>query len=217
MAESGTCGVLAVLAAPVVPLPVLPVPPRLGPVLLLEAATAPPGAKGLIVLPYFSGERTPIHDPRAKGVIFGLDLLHTRADVYRGALEGIGYAVRHIVETYDAVGHAPKRLVAVGGGTRNEVWLTAVSDISGRPQVLREVTTGASLGDAFLAALATGHAQLADIEHWNKAASVRQPQGGAVKALYDRQYALYKALYAQTKDLMASVSDLSTERGKGSN
>ncbi len=93
------------------------------------AAHSPPGAKGLIVLPYFSGERTPIHDPDAKGVIFGLDLTHSRDDLYRGALEGIGYAVRHIVETFDAVGHSPQRLVAVGGGTRNAVWLEAVSDI----------------------------------------------------------------------------------------
>ncbi len=171
-----------------------------------DAATSPPGSNGLIVLPYFSGERTPIHDPRAKGVIFGLDLTHKRADIYRAALEGIGYAVRHIVETYDAVGHAPRRLVAVGGGTRNAVWLGAVSDISGRPQVLREVTTGASLGDAFIAALATGHATLADIEHWNKAARVQEPAGGAAKLLYDRQYAIYKALYGQTKDLMADLA-----------
>lgn len=173
-----------------------------------EAATSPPGAKGVIVLPYFSGERTPLHDPRAKGVVFGLDLTHSRADVYRGALEGIGYAVRHIVETFDAVGHAPRRLVAVGGGTRNAVWLGAVSDISGRPQVLREVTTGASLGDAFLAALATGHAALPDIERWNKAASVQEPRGGGTKALYDDLYAVYRSLYAQTRELMATLSDL---------
>lgn len=180
-----------------------------------EAATSPPGAKGLIVLPYFSGERTPIHDPRAKGVIFGLDLTHGRADVYRGALEGIGYAVRHIVETFEAAGHPPRRLVAVGGGTKNAVWLGAVSDISGRPQVLRQVTTGASLGDAFLAALATGHADLGDIEAWNKAASSQEPQGGAVKTLYDRQYAIYRALYAQTKDLMADLSGLAAEGAPG--
>lgn len=175
-----------------------------------DAATSPPGAKGLIVLPYFSGERTPIHDPKAKGVIFGLDLTHTRADVYRGALEGIGYAVRHIVETFEAAGHPPRRLVAVGGGTQNAVWLDAVSDISGRPQVLRQVTTGASLGDAFLAALATGSVQLGDIEHWNKAARVQDPHGGPVKALYDRQYAIYKSLYTQTKDLMADLSGLAS-------
>lgn len=176
-----------------------------------EGATSPPGAKGLIVLPYFSGERTPIHDPLAKGVVFGLDLTHTRADLYRGAIEGIGYAVRHIIETYDAVGQSPKRLVAVGGGTKNALWLGAVSDIGGLPQVLRAVTTGASLGDAFLAALATGHAELDDIERWNQAARIQAPRGEA-KPLYDRQYAVYKKLYAQTKDLMRELGDASGER-----
>ncbi len=182
-------------------------PAEVMPAMALEGATSPPGAKGLIVLPYFSGERTPIHDPRAKGVIFGLDLTHTRADVYRGAIEGIGYAFRHIVETYDAVGHSPKRLIAVGGGTKNAVWLGAVSDISGHPQVIREVTTGASLGDAFLAAVATGHAQLSDIEHWNKTARLQEPRTDS-KPLYDRGFGIYKRLYGQTKDLMAELSDI---------
>ena len=177
------------------------------PAMATDAAVSPPGAKGLIVLPYFSGERTPIHDPRAKGVIFGLDLTHTRADIVRGGLEGIGYAVRHILETYDEVGHAPKRLIAVGGGTKNAVWLAAVSDISGAPQVLRTVSTGASLGDAFMAAVATGYATLPDIERWNAVARVQEPVGGADKALYDRQFGLYKSLYQQTKGLMAAVGE----------
>ena len=158
------------------------------------------------MLPYFSGERTPIHDPNAKGVVFGLDLTHTRADVYRGAIEGIGYAVRHIAETYDAVGPPPRRLVAVGGGTKNPLWLGAVSDISGKPQVLRANSTGASLGDAFLAALATGFAKLGDIERWNASARIQEPQA-ATKPLYDRQYAIYRKLYAQTKELMAELGE----------
>ena len=62
--------------------------------LAAEAADCPPGRAGLIVLPHFSGERTPIHDPQAKGAIFGLDLTHTRGDLYRAALEGIACATR---------------------------------------------------------------------------------------------------------------------------
>ena len=170
-----------------------------------EAATSPPGAKGLIVLPYFSGERTPIHDPAAKGVIFGLDLTHTRADIYRAALEGIAHAVRHIIETYEAVGASPGRLVAVGGGTRNPVWLGAVSDVNCRPQTLRSVSTGASFGNAFLGAVATGHARLADIEQWNRVVATREPEA-TLKPLYDRQHGLYRRLYERTRDLMASTA-----------
>ena len=101
------------------------------PALVQEAATSPKGAKGLIVLPYFSGERTPIHDPTAKGCIFGLDLTHTRGDIFRAVLEGIAYGTRHVFETFAESGAEPARLLAVGGGTRNEIWLQAVSDISG--------------------------------------------------------------------------------------
>ena len=72
--------------------------------LAAEAQASPPGANGLVFLPYFSGERTPIHDPNAKGVIVGLTLAHTRADIYRAALEGIAFATRHIFDTYAEAG-----------------------------------------------------------------------------------------------------------------
>src|ERR1700733_8426005 len=68
--------------------------------LAAEAATSPPGANGLIFLPYFSGERTPIHDPNAKGAIVGLNLAHARADLYRALLEGIAFATNAIFDTY---------------------------------------------------------------------------------------------------------------------
>ncbi len=83
------------------------------------------------MLPYFSGERTPIHDPHAKGVIFGLNLTHTRGDIYRALLEGI--AMRHGPRHRDLrarSGSAPQRIFAVGGGTKNTVWSQATSDIS---------------------------------------------------------------------------------------
>jgi xylulokinase len=181
-------------------------PKEVMPALAREAATSPPGAKGLVVLPYFSGERTPIHDTKAKGCIFGLDLTHTRADVYRAAIEGIGFAVRHITETYRDVGQPPTRVIAVGGGTNNAVWLQAVSDASGYPQILREVTSGASFGDAFLAAVATNYTALGDIERWNATARIQAPDV-AVQSLYDRRFPIYKALYRQTKALMAELSD----------
>ena len=62
--------------------------------LAAEAEKSPPGANGLVLLPYFSGERTPIHDPHAKGVLFGLNLTHTRGDIYRALLEGIAYGTQ---------------------------------------------------------------------------------------------------------------------------
>jgi xylulokinase len=169
--------------------------------LLSEAATSPPGAKGLVVLPYFSGERTPIHDPHAKGVVFGLNLTHTRGDVYRALFEGIAYGTAHIFDTYEAAGQQAKAIYAVGGGTKNRVWAQATSDISGCSQIVREKTIGASYGDAFLAALAVGDVALGDIAKWNPVAT-RFDADAATADLYRRQYAVFLELYPKTRDLM---------------
>ncbi|MDF3018607.1 MAG: carbohydrate kinase, partial [Thermomicrobiales bacterium] len=124
---------------------------------LAEAAgRIPPGAEGVICLPYFAGERTPINDPDARGVYAGLTLSHTKAHLYRASLEGTAYGVRHNLETMSAMGAPPRRLVAVGGGAKNPLWLQIVSDVSGLPQDVPERTIGASYGDAFMAGLATG-------------------------------------------------------------
>ncbi len=166
--------------------------------LATEAEASPPGANGLLWLPYFSGERTPIHDPHAKGAIYGLNLTHTRGDLYRALLEGIAMGTAHVVETYREAGHAPHRVLAVGGGTRNTVWLQATSDFSGLPQIVSEKTLGASYGNAFLAALAIGAVEPQDISRWNPAERLVEPQAGDVHA---HQYRLFRRLYEQTKDI----------------
>ncbi|MDH3452616.1 MAG: FGGY-family carbohydrate kinase, partial [Gammaproteobacteria bacterium] len=132
-----------------------------------EAASSPPGAKGLLLLPYFSGERTPIHDPFAKGCLFGLNLTHTRGDIYRALLEGIAHGTNHVFETYREVGQAPTRVLAVGGGTKNRIWCQSTSDICSVDQIVCEKTLGASFGDAFLAAVAVGSAAIDDVADWN--------------------------------------------------
>lgn len=164
-----------------------------------EAEGSPRGANGLVFLPYFSGERTPIHDPFAKGVLFGLNLTHSRGDIYRALLEGIGYGTNHVIETYVDVGQSPQRILAVGGGTRNPVWSQATSDISGRDQLLCGQTIGASYGDAFLAALAVGDVEKTDIARWNPVVSTIAAEPAEV---YRRQYGVFRAIYERTADLM---------------
>ncbi|MFV2061946.1 MAG: FGGY-family carbohydrate kinase [Chloroflexota bacterium] len=171
--------------------------------LVHDAESSPKGAKGLLCLPYFSGERTPIHDPHAKGAFFGLDLTHTRADMFRAVLEGIAAGTAHVLETYRELDIAPRKVLAVGGGTRNAVWLQATSDLGQVPQVIREKTIGASYGDAFLAAVAVGAADPGQIADWNPVVRTVTPE--TVPA-YVRQYPLWKALYAQTKDIAHALA-----------
>ncbi|MEO1552190.1 MAG: FGGY-family carbohydrate kinase, partial [Pseudomonadota bacterium] len=173
-------------------------------VLADEAATSPPGANGLLMLPYFSGERTPIHDVHAKGAVFGLNLTHTRGDLFRAFLEGIAHGTRHVTDTFAELGQAPSRLLAVGGGTKNALWLQATSDITGIDQIVCEKTIGASYGDAFLAALAVGTVTRGDIATWNPAQTTVTARPDPA---YDRAHPLFRRLYEQTKDIARDLSD----------
>ena len=172
--------------------------------LVREAEASPKGAKGLLCLPYFSGERTPIHDPGAKGAFFGLDLTHTRGDMFRAALEGIAAGTARVIDTYRELDAAPQGVYAVGGGTKNAVWMQATSDLGGVPQILRERTVGASYGDAFLAAVAAGAADPGQMADWNPVAQTVTPE--RVPA-YERQYPLWKALYTQTRDIAHALGE----------
>ena len=172
--------------------------------LAAEGRTSPPGANGLVFLPYFSGERTPIHDPNAKGAIVGLTLAHTRADMYRAALEGIAFATKHIFDTYAEAGAPPSTIVAVGGGLRNRIWTQATSDISGFRQEAREISIGASYGDAFLARLALGEVSRSAIKQWNPDAFTIEPDPRNAR-LYERRYAIFRELYPRTRELMVEL------------
>jgi xylulokinase len=78
--------------------------------LVAAAARSPAGANGLLTLPYFAGERTPIADPQARGAIAGLTLTHTRGDLYRSLLEGIAFGVHHNLSAYTSIGASPTGL-----------------------------------------------------------------------------------------------------------
>jgi xylulokinase len=173
------------------------------PELLAEADAAGPGAHGLLVLPYFAGERTPVMDPDARGVVAGLTLAHTRGDIYRAALEATALGVRHNVETMTAAGARIERLVAVGGGTQGGLWTRIVSDVTGLPQVIPSQTIGASYGAAFLAAATQGPV---DIDEWNPPARTQEPDR-ALTGEYDELYELYRGLYEATRPTVHTLAE----------
>jgi xylulokinase len=170
-----------------------------------EARESPPGADGLLMLPYFAGERTPHFDPRARGVIAGLTLTHTRGDLFRAALEATAYGVRQHLELFAELGADPAELTAVGGGTAGGLWTQIVSDVSGREQLLPAVAIGAAYGDALLAARAVGLA--APRESWASAAEVVEP-AAAPRPVYDRIYREYQHLYRSSVETAHALADL---------
>lgn len=173
--------------------------------LVREAADVAPGSDGLVALPYFAGERAPLFDPRARGVICGLTLSHGRGHLYRALLEATGYGVRHILEVMREAGGIGKRLVAVGGGTKGGLWTQIVSDVIGREQVLPRETVGASYGDALLAAIGSGLVKQ-DVE-WNPPVAIVEPNP-ATRRLYNTLYGIYRELYPATLTAAHALADL---------
>jgi len=174
-----------------------------------EAAAVPPGSGGLLLLPYFAGERTPIFDPRARGVIAGLTLSHKRGHVFRAVYEGIAFGIRQILELLDSDLTPIQRLVAVGGGTQGGLWTQIVSDVTGREQSVPEQTIGASYGDALMAAIGT---ELVPPEtDWALTGHTVTPDP-AIRELYDGLYRGYCDLYPATKMCVHQLAQLQEEQ-----
>lgn len=177
------------------------------PELLREATSSPAGAGGLLMLPYFAGERSPLMDPQARGTIAGLTLQHTSGDIYRAALESTAMAVRHNIEEMRLAGASIERIVAAGGGTRGPLWLQIVSDVTGLTQEVPRITVGASYGAAFLSAQASGDAHTEDgslgapeIHRWNPIVSRIEPDPRAQET-YQELFPLFRELYTATVNL----------------
>jgi xylulokinase len=173
-------------------------------VLFKSAEGIDAGSNGLLVLPYFSGERTPVNDPKASGVIAGLSLTHSREHLFRAVLEGVGYGVRHNLETFHRIGAPVRRVVAVGGGSQSDTWLQIVSDITGVQQIVPAISLGASYGDAFLAGCAAGRLRREDIRSWIAPGRCIEPNP-ANRPVYDRMYEQYLRLYEGTQGVMHAL------------
>jgi xylulokinase len=179
--------------------------------LTAEAEVVPPGSEGLVILPYFAGERTPLNDPDARGVIAGLSLAHGRGHLYRAILEATAYGVAHNLEVMRASGARPRRAIAAGGGTKSELLLQIVSDVTGIEQALPAQTIGASYGDAFFAGLATGLVSRTDLgTKWVRIARRFVPDP-ARHALYQKYYDVYRGLYPHTVEDMHTLARLGLE------
>jgi xylulokinase len=183
--------------------------------LVHEAAATSPGADGLVVLPYFAGERTPIFDPQARGIFAGLTLRHTRGHLFRAVYEGIAFGIRQILDHLDHADEPVERLVAVGGGTRGGLWTQIVTDVTGREQLLPAKTIGASYGDAMLAAIGTG--LVPPGTDWAEATATVTPDRSHQK-VYDELYDVYCNLYPATRDAahrLAAIQESNADAAGG--
>lgn len=150
-----------------------------------------------IVVPYLAGERTPIHDAKAKAIIFNLSINHTRADIYKSLLEGIAYTIKHNVEEIKKLS-AIENIFAIGGGIKNPVLMPLIANACEMPVVIPSVGIGASFGDAFLAAKAYG--SKSELSDWVHAKETIVPKSENF-SLMRKRYNTFRKLYENTKNM----------------
>lgn len=173
-----------------------------------EAAHVPPGSEGVVVLPYVLGEKTPIFDPLARGVIFGLALHHRRAHLFRAVLEAVAYGFRHHVEELEQAGLPVRRVLATDGGTRSRLWRQITADVLGRPLEAFPQHPGSALGAAFVAGMGVGlFADWAEVEKARGVSVPAEPVPEAVRT-YETAYGLYRELYPRLAPLFPRLEAL---------
>lgn len=161
------------------------------------AAERPAGADGLMILPYFLGEKTPVHDPSARGVFDGLTLTHDLGHVWRAMLEAYAYAAVHHVEVLGDMGHAAERVMVSDGGSNSRIWMQIVADALGRPVHRLKGHPGSSLGAAWTAAVGIGVADWEAVSRFVEEDEALEPNatnGETYRAGYLRYRDLYRRL-----------------------
>jgi xylulokinase len=173
------------------------------------AADIPPGAEGLVFLPYLSGERTPYADPLARGAFIGLTVRHGLGHMVRAVLEGVAFSLRDVFALVSETAPDPLReLRASGGGTNSPLWRQIIADVLGVPIALTHTAEGVATGAAILGAVAAGwFATVSDAcEAMVEVTGTTEP--GPNAGAYDAAYAVYRTAYPTLKDTFAALADV---------
>lgn len=162
-----------------------------------------PGCDGLVFLPYMAGERSPIWNPYAKGVFYGLDFSKTKGHMVRACMEGVAFSLRHNLETAEEAGAKAEILRAMGGSANSLLWTQIKSDVTGKTMAVPASDTATTLGAALLAGVGTGFYKDYEeaVAETVKVTRKHQPDPEK-KAVYDKNYETYLELYRSLSGLM---------------
>ncbi|WP_346662461.1 FGGY-family carbohydrate kinase [uncultured Merdimonas sp.] len=167
------------------------------------AEKIPAGSEGLVVLPYFMGERSPVWDSDAKGTIVGLSLTHSKGHIYRAFLEAVAYCLRDAMEaTGDNLGDY---ILIAGGVTKSKVWRQIFADVTGYPVVCPIYDVEANMGDVMLAGIGTGLLTYEEVKKWQVLDEKIMPDEENHKK-YNEYFKLYKNIYNHLKDDMKELT-----------
>ncbi|MYL35834.1 hypothetical protein GLW05_19875 [Pontibacillus yanchengensis] len=173
----------------------------------MQAKDVAAGSEGLLVLPYFMGERSPIWDSSARGLIMGLSLTHTKAHLYKAFMEGVAYSLRHNMEMVaNTSANLDEEIIIVGGGSKSLIWPQIYADVTGHPVKIIKDDVEAPLGDAVLAGIATNTIESPDVVlEWLEFEDTIQPNESNHQ-VYNTIYQEYKKVYENVKTNMQSLS-----------
>ncbi|MDH3474514.1 MAG: FGGY-family carbohydrate kinase [Rhodospirillales bacterium] len=175
-----------------------------------RAGDLPAGAGGVVLLPYFLGEKTPLHDPHARGTLVGLGLHHGLPHIWRAALEAVAFGFRHHTEVFAEIGLATRRVLACDGGAASDLWLQITADVLKQPVQRLLNHPGSCLGAAFVAGMGVGA-----LEDWSAISRYVQSDRTfepdvARGEVYDEAYGIYRDLYERLRSLYPQISKLPT-------
>lgn len=175
-----------------------------------DADHAEPGAGGLVFLPYMMGERSPVWDPYARGVFFGLSLKTTRREMNRAVLEGCAYGMRQLIEMAEQItGEEIKSFSSFGGGAKSRVWAQIKADVTGRDITVLDMNDMAPVGAALLAGV--GVDVFKDVyeasDKVEKTVCMEINHSSKDRIIYNNRYQIFTQLYPSLQGLFQISQD----------
>lgn len=173
------------------------------------AEAVAPGCDGALYLPYLMGERTPHLDPDARGVFFGLSARHTKSDMLRAVMEGVGYSLKDCMDIINGMGIPVNEVRASGGGGRSTVWRQIQADMFNQEVITINSSEGPALGVAILAGVGSGvYSSVSEAcEQIIKPTTKQAPIVGNT-AIYSKYHQIYKDVYSSLKDQFKQLAQI---------
>ena len=169
--------------------------------------SVPPGSRGLLFLPYLTGERAPLWDPHARGAFLGLTLSHGLAEMTRAVAESTGFAIRDVMEVMVEDGLSIQDLRITGAPSRSPVWNQLKADITGHRIQAPTILDSDLAGDACLALFALGdYPSLADASEAMVSMGTTYEPRTQYRLRYDELFAAYRQAYQGLKTIFPTLS-----------
>jgi xylulokinase len=173
-----------------------------------EAKAIPAGADGIIALPYFLGEKTPIFDPASRGVFAGVMLHHTRAHLYRAVLEAVCYGFAHHITLLREANRPIRRICTADGGSRSKLWMQMTADVLDQQVQVVAGEAASALGAAYVAAMGVGmFANWHEITRFITQGPIYRPDKANAER-YRAGFALYRDLYIRLQSFLPELGRL---------